>query len=186
MQDAVLVLMESSTVPKDEAIDSIVKNITWQMDMDRKIGALKAFQGFMWKSAYTSGKIQGVVYDDVIAALKHWKDHEKKIYIYSSGSIAAQKLLFQYSDHGNLLSFFDGHFDTTIGLKTVKESYTNISKQIELKPSEILFLTDNILECRAAREAGFQSINLRRPGNAHIADLDGFQQIKSFSRIQFQ
>jgi hypothetical protein len=31
------------------------------------------------------------------------------------GSIAAQKLLFGYSVKGDLLPYFSGHFDTTIG-----------------------------------------------------------------------
>ncbi|CAG8833284.1 10325_t:CDS:1, partial [Racocetra persica] len=43
------------------------------------------------------------VYDDVIEAINQWKDSGIKIFIYSSGSVAAQKLLFGHSDKGDLL-----------------------------------------------------------------------------------
>lgn len=60
------------------------------------------------------------------------------------------------------------------------ESYTNIAKEIGTDPRDILFLSDNIQECFAARNAGFQTVNVNRPGNAEISDLDGVQQIELF------
>jgi enolase-phosphatase E1 len=44
------------------------------------------------------------VYDDVVPALDQWKAAGKKIYIYSSGSVPAQKLLVGYSTKGDLMS----------------------------------------------------------------------------------
>ena len=43
------------------------------------------------------------VYEDVVPALTKWRDSGKEIYIYSSGSVEAQKLLFGWSDKGDLL-----------------------------------------------------------------------------------
>ena len=43
------------------------------------------------------------VYDDVVPALRQWVDEGKRLYVYSSGSVEAQKLLFGYSDKGNLV-----------------------------------------------------------------------------------
>ena len=43
------------------------------------------------------------IYDDVVPVLKAWKEQNSKIYIYSSGSIEAQKLLLQYSCQGDIL-----------------------------------------------------------------------------------
>ena len=130
---------------KKETVQSYAKYVQLQMSSDRKVGPLKDLQGYMWKSAYETGEIQGVVYKDVKKAFDHWKSAEKEIYIYSSGSIAAQKLLFGYSDQGDLLSYFSGHFDTTIGLKTEAKSYIDIATEIGKPPSEILFLTDSLL-----------------------------------------
>lgn len=74
-----------------------------------------------------------------------WVKAGTRIYIYSSGSIAAQKLLFGYSDHGDLLQFINGtsmnleiesevhslgHFDTTIGSKLESESYVKIGEEL--------------------------------------------------------
>ena len=42
------------------------------------------------------------VYEDVVRALERWTDNGRKAYIYSSGSIPSQKLLFAHSDHGDL------------------------------------------------------------------------------------
>jgi methionine salvage enolase-phosphatase E1 len=44
------------------------------------------------------------VYDDVVPALDQWKKQGKTIYIYSSGSVPAQKLLVGYSTKGDLMS----------------------------------------------------------------------------------
>lgn len=43
------------------------------------------------------------VYQDVVPTIRRWKQDGLKVYIYSSGSIEAQKLLFGYSVQGDLL-----------------------------------------------------------------------------------
>lgn len=43
------------------------------------------------------------LYEDVIPSFDQWKAEGKKLYIYSSGSIPAQKLLFGFSEKGDLL-----------------------------------------------------------------------------------
>ena len=43
------------------------------------------------------------VYDDVPKAFEQWTNNGKKLYIYSSGSVEAQKLLFGNTEHGDLL-----------------------------------------------------------------------------------
>ncbi|KAI8848872.1 HAD-like domain-containing protein [Chytridium lagenaria] len=158
VKDAVAIL------PKDHADakavrDSVTANIRWQVKADRKIGALKSFQGFMWRFAYESGKVKGSVFDDVLPVMKQWKSHGFKLYVYSSGSIEAQKLLFGYSDKGDLLHYFSGHFDTTIGSKLEVSSYTKIASSIlppSASSSSILFLSDNPLEIAAAKAVGYK------------------------------
>lgn len=83
------------------------------------------------------------VFDDVLPALEQWcSSAEQKVYIFSSGSVQAQKLLFGQSLAGDLLRFIDGHFDTAVGPKQDRKSYENIVEQIGCKPEEVLFLTD--------------------------------------------
>lgn len=153
------------------------------MSLNRKVGPLKELQGLLWKSGYESGMLKGIVYDDVVVALQSWKRLGIKVHVYSSGSIAAQKLLFGYSNQGSLLEYFEHHFDTNIGSKLESSSYTKISNEIKVSPADALFLSDNINECLRAREAGFQVVNVNRPGNAAIPDLFGIKQIDSFAKL---
>ena len=136
--DAVLIPeVQQGEKSSNEIKKAIIQNIQWQMKIDRKIGALKSFQGFMWKSGFESGELKGEIFDDVLDALKKWKEIGIKIYIYSSGSISAQKLIFKNSDKGDLLEYIDGHFDTSIGSKMEKSSYLSIAKEIQFEPNEI-------------------------------------------------
>ncbi|KAJ3320782.1 hypothetical protein HDU76_000226 [Blyttiomyces sp. JEL0837] len=162
---------------KQAVRDSIAKNIRWQMSQDRKIGPLKSFQGYMWKFAYEQGKVKGVVFDDVEPVLEDLQSKGIDMYVYSSGRIFAQKLLFGYSEKGDLLKYFKGHFDTGIGSKLEAKSYTNIAESIAGPASSILFLSDNVKEIDAAIEAGFQTAVVFRDGNAPLdpeaKEIDG-------------
>ncbi|XP_078000767.1 enolase-phosphatase E1-like [Glandiceps talaboti] len=165
--------------------DAITKNVLWQMDSDRKTTGLKQLQGHMWRASYQTGQVKGEVYDDVVPAIKQWISEDRKVYIYSSGSIEAQKLLFGHSDKGDLLELFSGHFDTTIGSKVEKGSYQNISKDIGIKKEEMLFLTDVTREARPATLAGMKTCIVVRPGNADLTDDEKkeFNIIHSFSEL---
>lgn len=131
---------------------------------DRKITPLKTLQGIIWKQAYETGAIKGHVYDDVPTALNQWRAQSLKIGVFSSGSVAAQKLLFRYSDFGDLSVHFSNHFDTTTGSKRAIETYQHIVKFLALEANEILFLSDVVAELEAAEQAGLQTIQLLREG----------------------
>ncbi|CAG8475035.1 3842_t:CDS:1 [Funneliformis mosseae] len=190
LPDAILI-PESNEM--DEIKHFIIQNIKWQMEIDRKIGSLKSFQGFMWESGFELGELKGEIFEDVLEAFKRWKgEFEIQIFIYSSGSINAQKLIFKNSDKGDLLGYIDGYFDTSIGSKLEKSSYVKIAKEIQIEPNEILFLSDNVKEIIAARSAGYQTAIIEREGNAPLSDddrknniiLSDFLQI--FSHASFQ
>jgi len=125
------------------------------------------------------------VFDDVVPAFNQWTSNQIKIYIYSSGSIDAQKLLFGNSKFGDLLQYIGGHFDTTVGAKTESSSYMKIAEAVDMKPSRILFVTDVIREARAAFEAGYTIAVSVRPGNAVLTNEDkkDFITISSFNEL---
>ncbi|KAJ8286742.1 hypothetical protein GJAV_G00042770 [Gymnothorax javanicus] len=176
------------TVHTDEekAIREVVDNVLWQMASDRKTTALKQLQGHMWRVAYTSGKIKGEVYQDVAPAIRRWRRQGLKVYIYSSGSVEAQKLLFGYSVEGDLLDLFDGHFDTNMGLKVESKSYQRIAERLGCVPENIMFLTDVTREARAAEEAGMNVTVVVRPGNLELTEEEKshFSLITSFSQLE--
>ncbi|KAI8356675.1 2,3-diketo-5-methylthio-1-phosphopentane phosphatase [Blakeslea trispora] len=183
MPEAILIPTESEASTK-EVKEAVQKTVEWQMKADRKIGALKSFQGYMWKEGYESGELRGVVYDDVVPAFDQWKAAGKKIYIYSSGSVPAQKLLVGYSTKGDLSKYFSGYFDTSIGLKVESPSYKKIAQEIQQEESRILFITDNIKEVLAASEAGYQVVISDRPGNAPLGpESQSFKVVTSFDQI---
>jgi len=132
------------------------------IDADRKHTALKALQGLIWRDGYVSGAYQAHVYADVPAALDDWHAQGLKLYVYSSGSIAAQRLLFGHTTDGDLRGLFDGYFDTTSGAKRDSASYLGIATAIALPPARILFLSDIEAELDAAAAAGMATILLRR------------------------
>lgn len=151
--------------------------LQWIAD-DRKVTALKALQGLIWKHGYESGDFTGHMYDDVVTNLRAWAAANIDLYVYSSGSVGAQKLLFGYSDAGDLTPLFRGYFDTNIGHKRQADSYRNILKDIGMPAAEILFLSDVAEELDAAAAAGMQTFQLVRdekvvPGSHRIAhDFD--------------
>lgn len=162
---------------------AILANLHWQMDHDRKTTGLKALQGKIWRDAYRSGAIKGHVYDDVLPALQRWKTEQTPVYIYSSGSVEAQKLLFGHSVAGDLLPFLTGHYDTLIGSKKEALSYTNIAIDIGVDPAKISFVTDNIKEAVAAHEAGIHAILSVRPGTAPLPEAHTFPVVHSLAEL---
>ncbi|KAG6794838.1 enolase-phosphatase E1 [Apis mellifera caucasica] len=172
----------------EEERESLVKNILWQMDCDRKTSALKQLQGHMWREAYNSGSIKAHVYEDVPKALESWTSDGKKVYVYSSGSIEAQKLLFEHSIYGDLLKHFSGYFDTEVGPKQESNSYKNILSKIGAESSDVIFLTDVVKEATAAKEAGLSTVIVLREGNAALTDEERVASttIKSFLDLTFQ
>lgn len=138
--------------------------LSWSLD-DRKVTPLKTLQGILWKNAYESGAIKAHVYDDVPLALSKWLTAGIQLAVFSSGSVAAQKLLFKYANQGDLSSFFSAYFDTTSGSKRDAGTYSIIAEKLGCEPQELLFLSDIQEELVAASTAGCDTIQLVRPGN---------------------
>jgi enolase-phosphatase E1 len=161
---------------------AVSRNVGWLMDSDRKTTGLKALQGKIWVDGYRSGQLKGHLFPEVPGVLRRLKAEGHRLFIYSSGSIAAQKLLFGHSIAGDLCPLFSGHFDTTSGSKKESSSYLTIARSLERAPDRILFLTDHLDEARAAREAGLKVVVSLRLGNAPLPAHD-FESITSFERL---
>lgn len=146
---------------------------------DRKATPLKALQGMVWEQGYRAGQLKGHVYPDAVEALKRWQEEGYRLYVYSSGSIQAQKLIFGCSDAGDLSPLFSGYFDTTSGPKREAASYGRIAEAIGLAAEDILFLSDVVQELDAAREAGMATCGLAREGG----ELAGHPTVASFAVI---
>ena len=153
------------------------------MDADVKATGLKQLQGLIWKAGFHSGELVAHVYEDVTPALHAWHNEGIDVRIYSSGSIAAQQLFFGHSQYGNLLSLFNGHYDTTTGNKKEAASYQSIAADYGLPPENILFISDVAEELVAARSAGMQVVLSIRPGNKPVPNADAFDSITRFDQL---
>jgi enolase-phosphatase E1 len=152
------------------------------MDLDRKSTALKALQGKIWEAGYTSGRLRGEVYQDVPPAFARWRKQGKRIYIYSSGSVLAQKLLFAHTTNGDLGPYISAYFDTTTGAKKAATSYQTIAEQVGCRASEVLFISDVTSELDAALNAGMQTTLCVRPGNAETAS-ERHRVVRTFAEV---
>lgn len=160
----------------------IIEQLIRWTDEDRKITPLKTLQGMLWEQGYRNGDISGHIYQDAVKKLQEWNTRQIKLYVYSSGSVAAQKLLFGFSKYGDLTTLFSGYFDTRVGPKRETASYRAIAKAIGIPGNDTLFLSDIAEELNAARAAGMLTLQLLRPEDGTLP-AEGHAQVHSFSEI---
>ncbi|MDH5570875.1 MAG: acireductone synthase [Gammaproteobacteria bacterium] len=169
-------------VGRNLSLSEAIQQLQRWIDEDKKIAPLKNLQGMIWESGYVTEDFTGHVYEDAARNLSRWHEQGVKLYVYSSGSVKAQQLLFGFSDFDDLSVLFSGHFDTGIGQKQEIESYNKIVTSLQLPADEILFLSDIKQELDAAKAAGLHTCWLVRDSD----ELDGLAehaQVKSFDDI---
>ena len=184
-QTAELAAEDGENISADNTDALIAKLLQW-ISEDRKATPLKALQGLIWKTGYENGDYQAHMYPDATEYLKKWHDSGLPLYVYSSGSVKAQELFFGYSQDGNLLPLFKGHFDPLVGGKRETQSYLNILAELQkthagLNAADVLFLSDIEEELDAAKEAGMQTVWLLR--DSDIPADAAHKAVKSFAEI---
>ena len=152
------------------------------MDADAKVTPLKALQGMIWDEGYRSGELRGAVYPDVPPALRAWHAAGLKLFVYSSGSVAAQRQIFGHSTAGDLAGLFADFFDTRIGAKRERDSYDRIAIATGNPATFLLFLSDVGAELDAAAAAGLRTCQLVRPEDGTVA-VDGHPIARDFNNV---
>jgi len=151
--------------PPDAGDATILAHLHHWLREDLKVTPLKSLQGLIWAEGYERTGLRGHVYPDAAAGLRRWHAAGLRLYVYSSGSVEAQKVLFEHSDQGDLSPLFSGNFDTATGPKREARSYAAIAGAIGLAPADVVFLSDVDAELDAARTAGMQTVRLLRPAD---------------------
>jgi enolase-phosphatase E1 len=164
--------------------EDLIATLHGWIDADRKVTPLKALQGLIWEAGYRDGAFRGHIYPDAVEALRSWQAGGVKLYVYSSGSVYAQKLLFGHTEYGDLTPLFSGYFDTRVGAKGEAESYRRIIAEIDVPADTILFLSDVETELDAARTAGMKTLWLVRDGA--IDATAAHRQVQDLSEIDPQ
>jgi len=160
---------------------AIAQLLAWS-DADRKVTPLKALQGMIWAVGYRDGTLKGHLYADSVDALRRWRARGLVLYVFSSGSVPAQKLLFGHTAFGDLTPLFSGYFDTRIGSKVEAASYARIAQEAGMAPREMLFLSDVAAELDAARAAGFDTVLVVRDGPFDANA--GHRQVRDLSEVE--
>jgi enolase-phosphatase E1 len=150
---------------------------------DRKLTELKDLQGLLWAEGYASGDLEGPLFSDVAPALRRWHQQGTVLAVYSSGSVAAQQLLYGHSTDGDLRGLFSHWFDTRTGTKQDVGSYLTISQTMGVDSSRVLFISDSLLECEAAHAAKMQVLFSDREGNPG-RDNGSFERISTYEDLQ--
>lgn len=160
-----------------------VARIQGLIDADAKQTGLKALQGLIWAEGYQSGRIRSPLFDDAAEALRIWHRWGMRLRIYSSGSIAAQRLFFGHAEGGDLTGCLEAYHDTTTGPKREAASYRAIAEAAGLPAQDILFLSDVTQELDAAQEAGCRTAWVVRPGNP-AGSTDRHPLLRHFAEIR--
>lgn len=168
----------------EKSAESVAEYLKFLIEVDRKSTPLKSIQGKIWQEGYESGELKSVMFEDIPRAFERWYKKGKTIAIYSSGSVLAQKLIFQYSNYGDLSKYISAYFDTEIGHKREKQSYEKIAEKLQNRKHEILFISDVLEEIEAAHATGIDTILADREGNAPISKKHSFQVIQSFDAVE--
>ncbi|MCC6757242.1 MAG: acireductone synthase [Arenimonas sp.] len=168
-------------------LDGIIETLQAWIDADRKHTALKALQGMIWVDGYEKATYAAPVYGDAAEALRAWHARGIPLYVYSSGSVPAQKLFFGFTEHGDLRPLFSGYFDTETGGKREAASYRAIAAAIGKPAAELLFLSDIVEELDAAREAGWRTVLVDRRSDYPEARTgeaaNGHPRVERFDQI---
>jgi enolase-phosphatase E1 len=166
---------------KKLTLDEVIDTLIFWIHSDRKHPALKEIQGHIWDIGYSKNDFKGHVYGDVQPFFMRILNSGEKIGIYSSGSVHAQKLIFGYSEAGDLTPMISYYFDTQVGGKREETSYSRIAHSLKLDPMEIHFFSDIPEELSAAESAGFKVTHVLRSGTKPSS----FSAVKSFDEINF-
>jgi enolase-phosphatase E1 len=182
--DVMALLDETRAVVGEPDLDTdgLIRVLIDWIDHDRKAPTLKELQGLVWAEGYAAGDYRAHMYTDAADALRRWHAMGLRLYVYSSGSVAAQKLLFGHSEAGDLTPLFSDYFDTRVGSKREAASYAGIAQRIATPGREILFLSDTIDELDAAKAAGLETVLVCRessPPPTQHRIVSSFDQIDS-------
>ena len=158
-------LKDGTSEAEDFDNKAIHDYLQYLISIDKKSTTLKDLQGRIWKQGYNVGSIQSELYPETLTALHAWASAEFKLAVYSSGSIAAQQLLYQHTPGGDVRHLFSAWFDTRTGPKKESHSYQSIAKELNTPPRNIVFISDNKAECDAAELAGMNTIFSLRDAN---------------------
>jgi len=176
---------KENSAAEEITLTGVINTMIGWIDEDKKITPLKTLQGLIWEEGFKKEVFKAHIYSDALQKLQLWKKQGLPLYVYSSGSIFAQKLFFTYNEAGDILSLFSGHFDTTIGAKKDAGSYQKIAFSLNTMPENILFFSDIREELDAALATGMKTAWIIRDGALADSPHKCFSDFDDIDLAQF-
>jgi enolase-phosphatase E1 len=178
-------IVTEAGLPADATVTDLVSALEGWLDADEKRTPLKALQGRIWADGFDAGDLTSHFFDDAVPAIRRWHDEGIRLWIFSSGSVAAQTSWFGNTPDGDLLPLFSGHFDTeNAGPKKLPSSFATIRRNTGQPAENLLFLSDLTGELDAARADGWTTVGVRRAGDQYFeAGVGDHLAVSSFDEI---
>ena len=161
------------------------------MDRGEMPAPLRTMHAMIWKEGFAAGEFVSPFFDDAIPALRSWAEQSIPVFIFSNGAVPAQRAWFSHSPEGNLTPLISGHFSLeSAGSKQDVSSFRNITHDVAEalgKPREqFLFFSDQVEALDAARQAGWDTVGVRRPGDQYYdAGVGNHPEIQSLNQVRF-
>ena len=155
--DALLDALREAAGEPDADRERVRRILSTRMNEPQPAAALKTLHSMIWQPALDNTTFVAPVFEDAAASLQHWFEDRRSLLIYSPITVAAQRLLFAYSDHGNLDDLLAGYFDIGMGPPERAESFRQIAAALGESPDTLLMLAAEPDTLDAAAEAGWQT-----------------------------
>lgn len=181
-------IIELGGLAADASVEDLVAQLEAWLAADEKRTPLKTLQGLIWSDGYAAGELTTHFFEDSLPVLKKWHAAGVPLYIFSSGSVAAQKSWYSNSPDGDVLYLISGHFDTeNAGPKKEAASYETIAREIGVEPGGIVFFSDLLAELDAARAAGWRTVGVRREGDQYFeAGVGDHDAVFTFDEVAIE
>lgn len=179
----------TAEAPAAEQQQSVIDYVTQCTDAKKESRGMARFRYLLWFDGYDKGKITTPIYSDVGIQVRKWKDMDIKIYVLSNTWVEGTKKFLSKTSMGDLNLMIDGHYDTTEGSLTAAETYTKLIGKIGQPAGEVLFLTKDPPQAKAAKDAGLNIVLVlthRKAIEKLTEEEKAYPRIRSMNELEFE
>lgn len=163
------------------SVEEVVEVLLRYLEDGQENASLISLQSAICQEGFDSGDLKLELYKDALQGLNRWREQGVKLYAYSSAQVQSEQLLICHENGSEICDIFSGFFDMEAGEGTLIGSYDKIAARIEVRPDEILFISNNIEAALAAYNADMNAIVIDR--DQTLPTEHGLQVESSFKTI---
>ena len=142
---------------------------------------LKSLIHSLCQDGLSKGDLKLELYKDALQGVNRWREQGVSLFAYSSAQVQSEQLLLCHESGSEICNLFAGFFDMEEGEGTLIGSYDKIAARIEVRPDEVLFISNNVEAALAAYNADMNAIVIDRERS--LSTEHGLQVESSFNSI---